>query len=228
VTSAVSLGTQALANLKRSVTNLQSSAGALASAPSQLLTEVSALVEALGEAMIEAAPHNAIGAILKLYGFSPGVRPPATTPNREIDQANFDATQLLFQRLVLVEAARMAIEQTFASYDEAVAARASITDLIDEQAEIAADDTYPSLEQLRADLVRAVPGEATDLPRLIEHTPHATMPSLVVAYDLYGDLSKEADLLARNSVRHAGFITGGVTLEILSVPDRDTEPLTDG
>lgn len=228
VTSTVSLGTQALAKLKRSVAGVESSASALAAAPSQLLAQTTALVEALGEALIAASPHNVIGAMLKLYDFSPGVRPPTTTPNREIEQTNFDATQLLFQRLVLVQAATMAIEQTFASYDDAVAARATITDLIDEQAEIAADDTYPALDQLRADLVSAVPGEANDLPKLVEYTPHATMPSLVVAYDLYGNLSKEADLLARNTIRHAGFITGGVTLEVLSSPDQDTEPLTDG
>jgi prophage DNA circulation protein len=108
------------------------------------------------------------------------------------------------------------VEQEFDSYDEAVAARDEITDLLDEQADEAADDTYPALMQLRADLVKAVPGEGADLPRLLAYTPPATVPSLVLAHRLYGDVTKELEVVARNKVRHPGFVTGGRELEVVS------------
>jgi prophage DNA circulation protein len=226
--SAVSLETQALAGLKSSISNLSSSAGALAAAPSGLLASVQSLVETMGAAIVASAAANPSAELLKLYDFLPGERPLATTPHGVIEQANFDATQRLVQRLALVQAATAAVGQTFASYEDAVTARLAITDLIDEQAELAADDTYPALQQLRADLIKAVPGDAADLPHLLEHTPASTVPSLVLTYQLYGGLAQEADVLARNHIRHAGFITGGVTLEVLSVPSKSLEKLTDG
>ncbi len=70
--------------------------------------------------------------------------------------------------------------------------------------------------QLRADLVKAIPGTALEQARLIRFTPLVTLPSLVLAHNLYGDLSREADLLARNRIQNPAFVTGGVELEILS------------
>jgi prophage DNA circulation protein len=156
------------------------------------------------------------GGLLDLYRFDPGVRPPATTSRRVQEQANFDAVQRMVQRLAVIRAAELALDATYDSYDAAVAARDALTVCLDEQADVAADDTYPSLLQLRADLVKAIPGENTDLPRLLAYTPQDTVPSLVLAHLLYGDVTLEADLLARNRVRHPGFVMGGQPLEVLS------------
>ncbi len=64
--------------------------------------------------------------------------------------------------------------------------------------------------------MRAVPGEASDLPRLLRYVPPATVPSLVLAHRLYGDVALEADLVARNRVARPGFMLGGQALEVLS------------
>jgi prophage DNA circulation protein len=154
--------------------------------------------------------------VLAIYDYDPGLRPSATTATRLQEQTNFDAAQRLIQQLALLRAAELALDETFDSYDAAVAARDTLTDKLDDQADLATDDTYPLLTQLRADLVKAIPGSGNDLPHLIDHTPIVTVPSLVLAYKLYGNLDLESDLVARNNLRHPGFVQGGQVLEVLS------------
>lgn len=208
---------QKLAALSSSVTELAASAANGISAPLEFVDVQVGVFQQLGESLLDTVSlEDPSGVLLNLYAFNPGVRPSADTPNAAVEQANFDATRRLTQRLVLVQAAEVAIEQTFASFEDAERIRTAIIDLIDEQAEIASDDTYPALQQLRTDLVNAIPGDAADLPRLLAHTPTMTVPSLVLAHRLYGDVSREAELVSRNKLRHPGFVTGGVPLEILS------------
>lgn len=192
---------QELAAIKKKVQEFQASISELVELPADLAVGLLELVE-FG------------GSMLEVYDYSPGVRPPGTTANRLQERTNFDATQRLIQRLVVIQAAIAATEETFTSYEEAVAARDRIADLLDEQIDVATDDTYPALIQLRADLVKAIPGEDGDLPRLVRYTPPAAVPSLVLAHRLYGDLSLEADLINRNNVRNPCFVRG--QLEVLS------------
>jgi hypothetical protein len=206
VLNTVAMEKQKLANLNKRVADFETAIDTLIQAPSNML-------DGLGEIfdLFESGD-----ALKKIYGFDPGPRPPATTANREQEQTNFDATQRVLQRLAVIQAASLAGDEEFGSYDEAVVERDSLADLLDEQAEIASDDTYGALQQLRADLTKAVPGEGGDLARLITHTPRSTVPSLVLTYSLYGEVSQEEDLLERNNISHPGFVMGGIELEVLS------------
>lgn len=154
------------------------------------------------------------GGVLEVYRFEPGARPPATTANRRQEQQNFDAFRLVVQRLALMRAVDLALVEEFASYEDAIAVRDELADLIDEQQESAGDDLYAGLVRLRADLVKAVP--AAGLARIISYEPPGTVSSLVLAQRLYGDVAGEADLVARNNPARPGFLTGGVPLEVLS------------
>lgn len=207
VLSTIAVEAQQLASLERQIANLTSDAAALSQVPEDMLA---ALVD-----VFDLLDNGA--ALATVYAYDPGTRPPATTSNREQEQTNFDATQHLVQRLAAIRAAEVAPAQTYASFEAAVAARDSLTALIDEQAEVAEDDAYPALMQLRADLVKAVPGADSDLPRLLRYTPGSVVPSLVLAHTLYGHLDLESDLLARNHVRNP-----------LLVPADDLEVLSDG
>jgi len=42
------------------------------------------------------------------------------------------------------------------------------------------------------------------------------MPAIVLAYRLYGDAERADEIVARNRVRHPGFVPGGQPLEVLS------------
>ncbi len=211
------MATQTVADLKRQVDNLASDASALVTEPAELLAGQLALFESLTAGLLEATSGvDPSTALLKLYDFVPGVRPPETTPAREVERENFDAIQRLFQRLALVHASEAAVEQEFASYDDAVNARKAIVDLIDLHTESVVDATFPALLDLRSALVRAVPGDASDLPRIQHVTPVATIPSLVLAHNLYGDLEHEQELIERNRVANPLLVPGGVELEVLS------------
>ncbi|MNG20327.1 hypothetical protein D3C84_1045720 [compost metagenome] len=78
------------------------------------------------------------------------------------------------------------------------------------------DDTYLSLSGLRVEIVSGIPGSGRDLPQLLDYTPPATLPALVVAHQLYGDAGRADEIVARNRPRHPGFLVGGQALEVLS------------
>jgi len=197
---------QLAAQHRRRVDRFKASLGALVRDPVALLAGLVGLV----------AGTNSFRKLLRLYRFNPGVRPPDTTPQRRQERANFDALQRVVQRLTLARAVELVSTETFETYDDALSVRAELLALIDDQTEVASDDTYPALVQLRADVVRGLPPPDVALPQLLQYTPAETVPSLVLAYQLYGDVSREAKIITRNRIRHPGFIVGGRSLEVLS------------
>ncbi len=205
VVATISSGAQQRAAMQRRLDNLLASVTTLVGKPAELLAELEELFGSLSGD----APERA-------YSFDPGQRPPETTPARRQERANFDALRDLIKRLSVLRAAELAPAVPHVSYDEAVAARTSITDKLDEQLETAGDESYPALLQLRADIVKAVPAEGSGLARLLTVTPPTTLPALVLAHQLYGDVTMEGSLVARNQVRHPGFLVGGRELEVLS------------
>lgn len=205
--------TQELAALKTQVDGIVLDALALAAQPADALDGFLGVLGSLGTS--PAGP--VIAGLLRAYGFTPSeARPPATTAARRAERELYDILLGIVRTATITQAALLAPAAEYASWDDAVASRDAITEKLDEQADVADDDTYATLAALRADLVRAVPGEDRDLPRLVRHTPPHTVPSLVLAHRLYGDLARESDIVTRNKIEHPGFILGGVPLEVLA------------
>lgn len=198
---------EAAASAKRAA-DLAANAATLVTSGADTLT---ALVE-----LFDAASGLTSTDMLTVYDANLGQRPSGATSNRMIEQENFDQLQRLSQRLTVVRAAELALEETFTDYGSAVAARDAIADLLDEQAELADDSAYTALVELRAALVNAVPGFESGLPRLVTYTPPETVPSLVLAWRLYRSVDLEGDVLVRNSVLNPMFVVGGTPLEVLS------------
>ncbi len=140
------------------------------------------------------------------------------TPSRRQQAENTNAFNELVRQTAIAEAAIHAATIEQPSYQDAITARGEVTDRIDTETEItASDDVYVELMAMRAAVVQALPGPDTALPRLIAYTPRATVPSLVLAYQLYGDAGREAEIVARNaSIKNPAFVRGGVALEVLS------------
>jgi len=99
------------------------------------------------------------------------------------------------------------------SIEEATAARDQVAGLLDEQAQGAGDTAYPALVNLRSEVLRAVPGGAA-FARVVTITRRVPVPSLLLAYQLYGSVDQEADVIARNNISHPGFVAGD--LKVLS------------
>lgn len=215
---------QALSSLQASLAGLVEDAESLVRSPADLLEQLGDMFLAL----TPPDPRAGVAALLAAYNFSPPSPPPANTPRQIRQRTTFDAIQRTVQRMALIQAARTAVagsssvaarggaSAAFPSYEDAVVARDSVTAAIDEQLELASDSVFAALMQVRADLVRGLPGEDSELAHLVVHTPIATVPSLVLSHRLYGHLDGEADLLKRNQIKHPGFISGGVALEVLS------------
>lgn len=138
-----------------------------------------------------------------------------TSQNIIINQ-NAAITERFVRTVAMAEEAKALVQVPFTSFDEAIDTRKYILGRIDSVMADSQDDAeYDALQALRKQVGNAIPADSESLPRLGSVVLSQSSPSLAVAYDLYGTVSREADLIARNHVRHPGFMPGGQELEIL-------------
>lgn len=202
--------TQELAHLDVDIKSLVGQADALVRLPGKILGTFSGVLESIANTVAD-APGKVMQAFVDTYGADLGPLPPATTTTRQREQANWLALTAALRRILAIEAAQLAPLATFDTLEDATAARDAITALLDEQAETAGDDAYPTIVQLRADLVRAVPGDAS-LARVLTIERRMSTPSILLSYQLYGSTAQELDLVARNRVRYPGLMAGSLSV----------------
>lgn len=204
--------TQELARLDVEVASIVSQASTLIRDPGEVIEAFAGVLGALAETVAN-SPGEVLRALVDTYAVDVGTLAVATTATRAAERANQDALLAALRRLLAIQAAQLASRVQFSTHDEAVAVRDEISDLLEEQEAVAGDASYPTLVQLRADLARAVPGDAV-LARLVSVERQVSTPSILLSYQLYGSIDQEADLVARNEARHPGFMVG--TLKALS------------
>ena len=103
------------------------------------------------------------------------------------------------------------------SYQAAIKVREELVCRIDAESEVTPDDeVYMTLSDLRTSVVQAVPNPEQNLARIVQYVPKETLPSLLVAYQIYGDAGRADDIATRNGPRHPGFLIGGNQLEVLA------------
>ena len=142
---------------------------------------------------------------------------PVTTSTRVQQKQNLDAFTALVRQLCLSQMSQEAVETTYTSAQDAYNTRDSILDRIDsELASNITDESFEALTSLRAQVVRGVPPQDQAIPFVIEYTPTASLPSIVIAQTLYGDANRGLEIVDRNDIRHPGFVPGGVPLQVLS------------
>ncbi|WP_421793402.1 DNA circularization protein [Hydrocarboniphaga effusa] len=139
--------------------------------------------------------------------------------NGRTDLQNDQALTQLVQQQAVIGATVLATESSYASYEEAISLRDELLGQLDRIALVADDAMYLLIQNLRAQLTDAMAAKAANLARIIRYTSPTTVPALVLAHRLYGAANVEAaaaDIVARNSITHPGFVPGGVELELLS------------
>lgn len=203
---------QELAALRSRVALITARASSLARSPSDAFDGFREAATALSDAAIT-APWAVLDAVLDAYEVDLGESPPATTSTRQRELVNHDALTGALRRVIAVEAARLAPRVPFPTIEDATATRDQVAVHLADQAGGADDAAYPALVNLRANLLRAVPGGAT-FARIVPAFRPVAVSSLVLAHQLYGAVNLEADIIARNRVRHPGFISGD--LRVLS------------
>ncbi len=202
---------EAVANLSVALSTLKNNAVALVTGPASAAT---AMQNALGLLTAAASTDRAFFA---LFGFGDDLDPvPTTTPARRQEGVNQAVIRDLVQSTAIAEAASQATSIDFVSYTEAVEHRGLLQAAIDVRMEATEDDTeYQALQALRVGLTLAVPID-DDLPRLKAFTPVTTAPVLLISQQLYGNVGMAADIVARNGIRHPGFVAGGTAIQVLT------------
>jgi prophage DNA circulation protein len=184
--------------------------------PSALAVQVTSLIG--GIAGLYTAPLAALRAQRRLFDFGGALAAvPTTTYIRAQQSVNQAAMVRLVRRTAVIESARAVTAMEFASYNDAVIVRDELAEQLDAHMLEADDQTYPVLQSLRAAVIRDISARGANLARVISYAPGATLPALVVAHRLYGDATRESELVARNrTIRHPGFIQGGSLIEVLT------------
>lgn len=204
--------TQEAAQLTGKVALITAEASSLARTPGGVLDAFVDAISGLVTTSLD-SPGKVLAGLSEAYGADQGDAVDPTTATRERELANQTALTSALRRVFAIEAARLAPLVAFVSTEDATAARDEVASMLEEQAELAGDTAYPALVDLRSQVLRAVPG-ATSLASIVTITRRVPVPSLLLAYQLYGSVDLELDIVARNHVRHPGFIAGD--LKVLS------------
>ena len=138
-----------------------------------------------------------------------------STPALRQTVANADALNSLIRQLSLEDSATAAIQATYQTRQDAEAARDQVAEGLTEEAALAGAE-LPTLLDLRAAVLANVPPPGLKLPSVVTYQVPRGIPSLVLAYQLYGDAARAADIVARNDLESPAFITGSSVLEVLS------------
>lgn len=165
------------------------------------------------------------GSVLDLFDAADGVAvAPAvySTPVRQAVIDNRNALAGLVRQAATARRIGDLARTPPATLDDARLARAEIVRradavLLDETTGARAAE---AIVQLRTDAVAHFIRIQPELPRLVRLTPQAVLPALVLAHDFYGDAwlaaGREDELIARNRVRHPGFVPAGRPLEMVA------------
>lgn len=142
----------------------------------------------------------------QLSGFGVPSRPSVYTPSRQQAYVNTAATNALTRQVLLAQAVGTSSLVTASVYDDTVGLRNKLTASLDAESLNASDSTYEALQAARGCVWRDLTERSRDGARLTSRTPTETTPALVLAYDMYEDASRATDIVARNGIRHPGFV----------------------
>lgn len=138
------------------------------------------------------------------------------TPAAQAQNTNAEATIRFINLAGIANQAKSLPNMTFESRQEALAIRDVLVSDINNLIETSHEDSeYNALKSLKAEVMAYLPPTNIDLPELKTYTTKATISSLVLAYRLYANTDLESDLVARNKIRHPGFIDPNKNLEVL-------------
>lgn len=155
---------------------------------------------------------------------------PERTPQRRREADNRRALLHLFRTASAAELVRAASTIEYASYEDARATRDAVGDRLDvlalEAADRGDDDAARLFDRLRLALHRDIAARGQTLARVHQLDLARTEPALVLAHRLYGNRpaaaggieARGAEIVARNAVRHPGFIPAGSPISVLTDP----------
>jgi prophage DNA circulation protein len=159
----------------------------------------------------------------RIVGFGKGLLSVfGSTPSRQAQKQNQSSLVGLFQQTAAVELANKLVtaDQPDAplqldNREDAIEYRDEVIEYLDGFADEVSDPVFEAHQQLRVAVIQDVNTRLAQLPAVVQFIPNETTPALVLAHRLYGDATKENDIVARNHIAHSGFVPGGRPVEYL-------------
>lgn len=139
------------------------------------------------------------------------------TFNRQKEALNKAALNTLFTATSTLSMAQEMVTQTglFTTLNEARKTRDLVLAQIDDLIEVGTDQAYDAWADVQTAIMTRIdelePNLATEATTRIEQSA----PALVMAYNLYGDASRELEFIRRNGVVNPCAVPAGVDLEVL-------------
>lgn len=132
--------------------------------------------------------------------------PNTYTPSRQQSYTNVSATNALTRQVLLAQAVGASSLAKADVYDDTIGLRNRLTAALDAESLNASDGTYLALQDARSKVWKDLTERSRDGARLTTKTPPETTPAVVLAYDYYEDAGRASDIVARNRLRHPGFV----------------------
>lgn len=147
------------------------------------------------------------GAVKASAAFTPpGSSASAGTASNQQQQDNTTALYTLARRSLLVQAVGLSSQLPAVVHDDVIAMRGLLIDALDAEMLTAPDAVYQALADARTAVWTDLTERAKSGARLTTLTPPETMPMLAIAYDYYGDATRDAEIIQRNNVRNPLFV----------------------
>jgi prophage DNA circulation protein len=137
------------------------------------------------------------------------------TPTRTRMADNRDALNKLTRAALLTQAAGMTAVMPLPVYDDAIRLRSETLAALDTESLEAEDDTYLALVDLRSKVHTDMTSRIQSAARLRDIRPAEVGPALALSYELYETVDREGEIIARNRLRHPGFVPAE-TLKVLA------------
>lgn len=139
------------------------------------------------------------------------------TPSKLLIRENERLVNLLMVGSAIAKYAVTAANSVYETLEDAVREREFIISVVGEILEDpkVSDRTFQAFQDLTSLVVEAIPSPFSQPKRISRITLYDATPSVVLAYDLYEDLSLEQDILFRNRVQNPSYIPAG-QVEVIS------------
>lgn len=145
---------------------------------------------------------------------------PRSTTTRMAQISSIQALGGLVRNLAIAEHGKIIAAVDYSSFQEASSAATDYVAMVDNEiltGPAQSDDRlYNALSSMSETVLAAVNEKAKDLARVTTTSFLDSKPALVLAHELWGDASRDQEIVDRNKIEHPSFLPPNTQLEILS------------
>jgi len=192
--------------------------GKLLGTPALLAEELIAIVSDSFEEMPDMeVVFDSYNKLLTEFASTELTLPKILTPHRQQELKNKLALDSLLISSSTIAATKMLVNENyiFTTINQAQAARDQLLTQLDYLIDNGTDEAYSTLADLQTAIMRRVDALEPNLARVNTAKLEQSLPTLVMAYNLYGDARREVELIKRNGIKNPNIIKAGVDIEVL-------------